>query len=464
MPLLAVDAQGSVDPAALASYKAIRIEEVAKRLEVALQSGCAKTWYDGLSEKDLYEIVGDETKYLGEESGEAQTVAAVQKAKATDDLKDIVAAVEDVILNFCGFQSMKTKYIANALHFQFAMDIERILGAAPTALVDAKAPSEADKALFDEAELMSAELLLRVIVETDDGGLLAYPFSPGQPMGKLLKLPLFAQLVMVLTNAVEALWYQQELPHCPMAINVYASLLVDGAPVQQMVEGVQQVEIMEMTKGAKRGPEVVHWVKTIRETGSEVLLDDFDTLHPGIDSEPDGIKVSVFANAFHSLQVFNDKCVPAEMLFVDKEKTNDRDFKDYYCSLLPKTQPKIKMVVLEGSENCLKSEKTPGPPLNFGQPSATIASAHLCQVIAKALRALNPEIKICRQGGRALYEDEDFDEEASAIILKSGKNLSAARTGDAGTVAWTGQEGVRRAAMRVRPLVFGVKKRCSSSR
>lgn len=458
MAVLAVDAQGLVTVEALAAYTATRTEEVAKKLEVALQSGLTKSWYDSFSEEELYDSIGDEKKYLGEASGEAQTVAAVQKAKATADPREIVTAVEEVILNFCGFQNIKTKYIANALHFQFDIDMDRLLGATPTALSDADAPSDVDKALFDEAEVVSAELLLRVIVETVDGALLANPFSPGQPMGKLLKLPLFAQLIMVFINAVEAVWYQQALPHCPVAINLYASLLVENAPVRQMVEGVQHVEVMEMTKGAKRGPEVVHWVKTIREFGSFVLLDDFDSSHPGVDSEPDGIKVSVFANAFHSLQVFNEGGIPDELPSGEKEKLDDRNYRDFYAFLVPKAQPKVKRVVLEGSENCLKSEQTPGPPLNFGQPKATMASAHLCKAIAKALRAQNPEIKMCRQGGRALYADEEFDAEASAVIAKSGKALAAARAGDAGTMAWMGQEAVRRAAMRMRPLVCGVQK------
>merc|ERR1719183_2186791 len=213
-----------------------------------------------------------------------------------------------------------------------------------------------------------------------------------------------------------------------------------------------------MTKGAKRGPEVVQWVKTIKESGSMVLLDDFDCAHPGINSEPDGIKASVFTNAFHSLQVFKDGGVPAEMPIALKEKMNDKDFRDYYCSLIPQCQPNITKVVLEGSENCMKSEVRPGPPLNFGQPTATVVSAHLCQAIAKTLHALNPEIKMCRQGGRALYADEEFDAEALVVIAKSGKRMPAAGTSDAGTMAWMGQEAVRRAGMKTRPLVCGVKK------
>jgi len=334
---------------------------------------------------------------------------------------------------------------------------DRLLDTTLPALSSVEAPSDAVKAFFDESEIVSAELLLRVIVENDDGDLIANPFSPGQAMGKLLKLPLFAQLIMVLTNAVEAVWYQQEIPDCPMAINLYASLLVDNAPLQQMVEGVQQVEIMEMTKGAKRGPAVVEGVRKIREFGCTVLLDDFDALHPGLDSEPHGIKTSVFANAFHARQVFKEGGIPAQMPFMDKKETNDKDFKDYYCSLLPKAQPNINRVVFEGSENCLKSEVNPGPPLDFGQPKATVASLHLCQAAAKALRAMNPDMQMCRQGGRALYPGEEFDPEASIAIAKTGKKSSAAIV-EAGTMAWMGQEGARRAAMKVRTLVCGVRK------
>jgi len=64
------------------------------------------------------------------------------------------------------------------------------------------------------------------------------------PMSFLLKLPMYAQLVMVLTNVVEATWYQEDIPDCPIAINLYASLLVDGAPILDMVLGVHVVEVM----------------------------------------------------------------------------------------------------------------------------------------------------------------------------------------------------------------------------
>jgi hypothetical protein len=422
-----------------------------------MQTSVAQGWLARFSMDELYEEVGGEWKYLGEASGEAQTLVAMQRAKATSDPVEMVLAVEDVVLNFCGFQGIKTKFIANALHFQFGTDVDRLVDTTLTALTDAEGPSDSDKALFDDTQIVSAELLLRVVVETADGELVANPFSPGQPMGKLLKLPLFAQLVLVLTNAVEATLYQEELPDCPMAINVYASLLVEGAPVRQMVEGVQHVEIMEMTKGAKRGPEVVQCVQIMRrDLGCEVLLDDFECSHPGLDSEADGIKASVFINAFHTLQVFKEGSAEMKSMML-KEELNDKDFRDFY-SLVAKAQPRVRRLILEGSENCLKSEVTPGPPLNFGEPNATIASAHLCLAIAIFLRMLNPEIKMCRQGGRALYSDEDFDAEASIVIAKCGVKMPAARTNQAGTMAWMGQEAVRRAGMKTRPLVCGIAK------
>merc|ERR1719454_35256 len=136
-----------------------------------------------------------------------------------------------------------------------------------------------------------------------------------------------------------------------------------------------------------------------------------------------------------------------------KDKMNDKDCKDFYA-LFAHFQPNARRLVLEGSENCLKSEVTPGPPLNFGQPNATVASAHLCQAIAKTF----PNLEMCRQGGRALYDDEEFDAEASVVIAKSGTKMPAARTSQAGTMAWMGQEAVRRAGMKMRPLVCGLKK------
>merc|ERR1711869_131828 len=120
------------------------------------------------------------------------------------------------------------------------------------------------------------------------------------------------------------------------------------------------------------------------------------------DSSPDGVKVCVFANAFHSLQVFNEGGSPATMPVVHKEQINNMDYKDYYCTLVPHAQPSITKLVMEGSENCLRSEVKPGPPLTFDEPAGTVASSHVYQAAAKAL----PNVRILHQGGRALYEDE----------------------------------------------------------
>lgn len=164
----------------------------------------------------------------------------------------------------------------------------------------------------------------------------------------------------------------------------------------------------------------------------------------------------------HSLmmrRLFQPNCSCEMIPSMHKEKMNDKDYKDFY-SLVASSQPNAKKLVLEGSENCLKSEVMPGPPLNFGEQNATVASAHLCRAIA----IMFPEIEMCRQGGRALYDDEEFDAEALAVIAKSGKKMQAARTNDAGTMAWMGQEAVRRSSMKTRPLVCGVKKIDISSR
>jgi len=59
---------------------------------------------------------------------------------------------------------------------------------------------------------------------------LANPSPPGQPMGKLLKLPVFAQYILILINSVEARWFQAALPDVPLAINVYASLTQADLP------------------------------------------------------------------------------------------------------------------------------------------------------------------------------------------------------------------------------------------
>jgi len=449
--ILSVQPNGKVEDFALEAYIILRRCEIANRLSSVFNNPVVKQWFDEFSEEALRSADG---KFLGNASGEQQALASIRRAKATEDIVEVVAAVEEFIIFFCGFNTSNVKCLVNAVHFQYEVNRERLLSATLTAPTAGKAPSQEEKDLFDASEVSGAELLLRSVVEMADGSLFASPFSPGAAMGLLLQLPQFAQVIMALTNTVEAIWLQQDIPECPMSINVYASLLVDGAPVQEMVHGVRVVEVMEMTKGAKRGQEVDTWVDDLRKEGIEVLLDDFDSNHPGRGSSPDGVKVCVFTNAFHSLQAFNEGGAPATMPAIQKAQINNMDFKDYYCAL-PETQPHITKLVMEGSENCLKSVVTPGPPLTFDEPAGPVASAHVYQAAAKAL----PNVRILHQGGRALYDDEDFDEEAISVITGLKKPMAAARKGDAGTMAWIGSEAKRRAAMKTRPLTCGVIKK-----
>merc|ERR1712070_325965 len=121
---------------------------------------------------------------------------------------------------------------------------------------------------------------------------------------------------------------------------------------------------------------------------------------------------------------------------------NHFDVVDYYGSLVPKHQSGTQILVMEGSENCLKSEAK-GPPFNFGEPRATVASAHVYQAAARAICVNKPAgqtFQMLHQGGRALYADEDFDADACAMIAASGKQMAAARTTEAGTIAWIGSE------------------------
>lgn len=149
-----------------------------------------------------------------------------------------------------------------------------------------------------------------------------------------------------------------------------------------------------------------------------------------------------------------------EMPCVEKERVNAFDLVDFYGSIVRKNQSGVRFLIMEGSENCLKSEAK-GPPLNFSEPKATLASAHVYQAAARALRASQPEgqtLQMLHQGGRALYEDEDFDEDAQAVIEAIGKGMAAARA-EAGTMACIGTEAVRRAAMQQRTRVCGVVKK-----
>jgi len=462
MSVLAVDSRGHVTKDNLMKYLQRRHVEVAQKLQTSLESNAvAKSWLDAFTESELYEEKHGELQYTGHASAEEDTKAALRRAKTSVDPIELVSAVEEFILSFCGFNVMKplkAYCMVNAVHYQFNVDIDKLLSMSLSPPSADSYPTEAEKALFDDSSIGAAELLLRCVVETSDGGFLASPLSPGMPMSKLLKLPLFAQFVMVLTNAVEAKWYQEAVPTCPMAINVYASLLVEEAPVLQMVADVRIIEIMEMTKGAKRGQEVDDWVAKIRELGAIVMLDDFDAKHPGLHSKPDGIKVSVFGNAFHSQQMFKNPIT--EVPFTEKEQANAFDVVDYYGFIVPKYQGDVTFLVMEGSENCLKSEV--GPALSFSEPKATTASAYVYQVAARAMRANQPEgqvFQMLHQGGRGLYPDEDFDEDTHAVIASSGVSPASARTAQAGTMAWMGQEAARRAETQKRLQVCGVVKK-----
>jgi len=454
--VLAVESNGHVRPEALQTYVEARRQEVAKRLLVVLDNDVVQRWLEEFSEASLHNEAGV-GQYPGDSSAKSQTLAALERVKTacqTRNACEIIAAVEDFIHFFCGFHTINAKCLLNAVHFQYAVDVQKLLSTVIMPPSADNAPSQNVRDLFDASEIVSAELLLRAVVETADGSLIGNPYSAGKSMSYLLKLPLFAQLVMVLTNVVEAIWYEQDNPDCPMSINVYASLLVGGAPLLEMIDGVSVVEVMEMTKGAKRGPEVDQWVSKIRERNIEVLLDDFDSKHPGVESSPDGLKVCVFANAFHSLQAFNEDGAPSDMAVIEKAQINDMNFKDYYCSLVPKMKG-VKKLIMEGSENCLKTEVHQGPPLNFDEPRATIASAHVYQAAARAMVAQIPNLQMLHQGGRALYDDEEFDEDARNVIQNLGKQLALARK-EAGTMAWLGDEAKRRATMKLRPLACGV--------
>lgn len=319
------------------------------------------------------------------------------------------------------------------------------------------------KSLFDDVSVCSAELLLRTVTED----YVANPFSPGQPMGKLLKLPKFAQCILVLINSTEAAWYQAELPHLPLAINVYASLMDMNAPISPLVSGARVIEVMELTKGCERGQSVEACADCLRENGFVVLLDDFDEKHPASSATASGVKVSVFANAFHSLQAFKGvdnsgaPLLPFTRAPPRVQTANPRapNLLDYYGQLLPTLQPTCRLVVMEGSENCLKAEVSPGPPLNFAEPTATLATAHVYRAAALTLASMAAEgvsPRMVHQGGRALYAHESFDADVTLLIAALGKSMPAARTSDAGTMSWLGTEAVRRAAMQSRGAVSGL--------
>lgn len=461
MPLLQVSAAGLVTDAE--AYFDCRRAEIASRLDPMLaNSAVVQRWFADFEVAGLCDEAGG---YDGLPATQEPAAAAVAAARAAQSGEDVVRHTEEFILHFCGFSasSPPTRYLTNGLHFQYEMNTAALLSAA------LPSPQECDdtpahvKALFDDVDICSAELLLRTV--TADG--VANPFSPGQPMGKLLKLPMFAQCLLVLMNAVEAAWFESELPACPMAINLYASLMEPGSPVLSLARGASTVEVMELTKGCKRDGSAVLCANALRAAGHVVLLDDFDAAHPAAAADASGVKTSVFLNAFHSLQAFRGVDAAGGPLLpflqaaacLDKPEPRAFDVLDYYGQLLPKLQPKSRVLVMEGSENCLKAEVSPGPPLNFAEPRATLASAHVFKAAALALAGMadgGPAARLVHQGGRALYADESFDEDAAQVVAALKKPMAAARAGDAGTVSWMGTEATRRAAMQRRKLVCGI--------
>jgi len=462
MALLQVSAQGVVSNAE--EYFGRRRVEVAARLTQLLStSGVARLW---LADCTLATLTDAEGNYDGCAATRAEAEAALAAMAATRSAEEIVARTEDFLLHFCGFSTTtpkRTRYLSNGLHFQFEMSVAALVSLELPLPEDTDSAPQAVKTLFDDASICSAELLLRSI--TEDG--VANPFSPGQPMGKLLKLPLFAQCVLVLINAVEAAWYQAELPGIPLAINVYASLMGADAPFAELVGNAPVIEVMELTKGCKRGDSVVAAANSLRAQGRVVLLDDFDAAHPAAGANASGIKVSVFANAFHSLQAWKNVAAGGAALLpfaaaateTGKARPQPFDVIDYYGQIIPAYQPTTSLIIMEGSENCLKSEVSPGPPLNFGQANAAVASAHVFKLAALTVASLTAEGEVPRlvhQGGRALYANESFDVEAQQVIAAVQKPLPAARAGDAGTMCWLGSEGLRRAAMASRLPVCGI--------
>lgn len=439
------------------------------RLGALLAHPCVQKWRSDFNDAALLNSDG---AYAGDAKSESETRASVLAVQNSQSNEELVNNLEDFILKFCGFCNMSpspAEYLTNGIHFQYETNIDKLMST-PLPL-----PAEVDstpyevKSIFDEATVFSAELLLRVVVKSVDGSVVvANPFSPGAPMGKLLKLPLLAQLHLVLINAVEAEFYQKEMPAIPMAINLYASILEVDSPVLDFVGNAEVVEIMEMTKGAKRAESVAAAASTLQQNGRVVLLDDFDASHPARDCAATGVKSSVFATAFHALQVIkNDRgdgsaLLPFEGAPLPHDAASPRAMNvcDYYGALVATIQPGARTLIVEGSENCIKSEVQPGPPLNYSEPRATLAVAHVYRAAALTMIGMAggdaAGIRILQQGGRALYTDEAFDEDIMGTLASLGKPLPAAQGADAGTMAWLGTEAARRVQSRQRTAVCGV--------
>lgn len=448
--LLMVDPSGVVTPANWESFREQRRGRIASRLDVMQTQPAIKGWLEEFEAACLF----DGERYIGNASGQDAALEALGKARSASSTTEVVDAMEDFVIHFCGFHETKVKGLINAVHFFFSVDVQRVL-AFPSQMPDDFSPSA--KELFDCAQVAGGEMLLRTVVENAKGQLVVNPFSPGFPMSFLNKLPMYAQMMMVLGSAVDASAYQDQMPELPLSINVYAGLLSEGAPVLSMVDGVQVVEVMEMTRGAQRSPALTSWVSELQSQGIRVMLDDFNTQHPALDSSPAGIKVCMFQNAAHTLQVFKEGSLPES--FTEAGSDDVSSLVGFYGSFIRKSMPNVSFLVMEGSENCMKSDLQPGqkgPPVNFSEPRATVATALVYKAAATILEVSNkPGFRMIQQGGRALYDGEVFDDTVKAMVEACGKPMDAARR-EAGTMAWMGSLAPIHAARKIRSHVCGV--------
>merc|ERR1712159_404692 len=119
----------------------------------------------------------------------------------------------------------------------------------------------------------------------------------------------------------------------------------------------------------------------------------------------------MFQNAAHTLQMFKEGKLPEN--FSEADAADVSSLVGFYSSFIRKAMPKVSFLVMEGSENCMKSELQPGqkgPPVNFSEPRATLATALVYKAAASILDiSKKPGFQMMQQGGRALYEGELFD-------------------------------------------------------
>jgi len=111
----------------LQTYIEARQQAVAERLAKMMDNIVVQRWFADFTEEfALYKEDG--VSYLGAASSEQQTKAALQQAKATSKASEIIAAMIDFILFFCGFDANNNaKCLTNAVHFQYAVNVQQLL-------------------------------------------------------------------------------------------------------------------------------------------------------------------------------------------------------------------------------------------------------------------------------------------------------------------------------------------------